>query len=460
MRKKKKTFVVISCCLLVPGLFVSGVIFSKKQQAGGAEETLKVRMETVGRGRLVETVNAPGAIEPQNKVDISAKLSARVMELPFREGERVTANAVVVRLDSKDMESRLRSAEASRDAEAARIEVEKARVLGQKATLEGTKAKLAQLRTDFERQEQLLASRDISQSVFDQSKAALEELEAQAAASEQSIKASELSLKVMEHTLMAAEARVEEAKEALSYTTITSPIDGVVTRINAEVGEVVMTGTMNNPGTVILQVADLAKMILSAQVDESYIGQVQVGQPAEVHVQAFWEEVFEGVVETIALTHDMTNAGTKYYETEVLLTGDVSKLYSGLTADVDIQTNVFEDVIMVPSQAVLERKTEELPEELRKGGHPLVDMKKTFLTVVYRAVDGKTVVTPVEIGASDLTHTIIEAGLSEGDVVVVGPYKVLETIAHDQAVETEDAKADEKTGEPNAPQEAAGEAAA
>ena len=117
-----------------------------------------------------------------------------------------------------------------------------------------------------------------------------EELEAQVAAGEQGIKAAELNLKVMEHNLIAAEARVEEAKEALSYTTIASPIEGIVTQVNAEVGEVVMTGTMNNPGTVILQVADLSKMMVSAQVDESYIGQVEVGQPAKVHVQAFWEE--------------------------------------------------------------------------------------------------------------------------------------------------------------------------
>jgi HlyD family secretion protein len=451
--KKKKNKIILISCLVVPGLFVLGGIVSHSVKNTKGEEKLKVRTETVTRGRLVETINAPGQIEPRTKVDISAKLSARVVELPFREGERVKAGDVVVRLDSKDMESRLHSAQASRDAQAAQIEVEKARILGQKATLVGTQAKLAQLRADFERQKQLLASQDISQSAFDAAKAALEELEAQAAAAEQSIQASELNLKVMEHNLTAAQAHVEEAKEALSYTTITSPMDGVVTRINAEVGEVVMTGTMNNPGTVILQVADLSKMILSAQVDESYIGQVKVGQPADVHVQAFWEDVFEGTVESIALTHDMSTAGTKYYKTEILMRGDVSKLYSGLTADVDIRTNVYEGVIMVPSQAVLERKTEELPEAIRRD-NPRVDLKKTYLTVVYRVIDGKTVVTPVRIGASDLTHTVITEGLTEGDVVIVGPYKVLETIEHDKPAEIEGAQ-QEKTGEPNEPTSAA-----
>ena len=445
VKRKKKTFVVIFC-LLVPGVLISGAIYSKAKSSGSKIETLKIRAETVSRGRLIETVNAPGEIQPRSKVDISAKLSARVVELPFKEGQRVTAGhpgadpasgpSVLVRLDSKDMESKLRSAEASRDAQAAQIEVEKARILSQQATLEGTRARLLQLRSDFSRQQQLLGSHDISQSAFDQSKATLDELEAQMTAAEQGIKAAELNLKVMEHNLTAAQARVEEAREALSYTTIVSPMDGVVTRLNAEVGEVVMTGTMNNPGTVILQVADLSRMILSAQMDEGYIGQVKVGQRAQVHVQAFWEDVFEGRVESIALTHDMTGAGTKYYKTEVLLEGDVSKLYSGLTGDVDIETNVFEEVLKVPSQAVLERKTEDLPEAIRKS-HPLVDLKKTYLTVVFRVIDGKTVVTPVRIGSSDLTHTIISDGLAEGDTIVIGPYKVLETIEHDKAVEIE-----------------------
>ena len=91
----------------------------------------------------------------------------------------------------------------------------------------------------------------------------------------------------MQHTLKAAEAGVEEVREALSYTTIYSPIDGVITLINAEVGEVVMTGTMNNPGTIIMQVADLSEMILLAELDESNVGQVQIGQKAVIHVPAF-----------------------------------------------------------------------------------------------------------------------------------------------------------------------------
>lgn len=445
MKKNKKVIISIIILVAVLILFIFGILFMGLKKSKGSS-ALKVRTETVRKGQLIETINAPGEIEPLTKVDISAKVSARVIELPFEEGDRVTAGdpaadppippSVLVRLDSRDMESRLSSAEASREAQKAQILVEKARIVGQSASLLGQKARLEQAHADFQRQEKLLQSHDISQSDFDQAKATLDELSAQVDAAEQNIKAAELNLVVMEHNLQAAQAHVEEAEESLSYTTITAPMDGIITQLNAEVGEVVMTGTMNNPGTVILTVADLSQMILNAQVDETNVGRIQVGQPAKVHVQAFWEDEFEGIVKSIALTSSRSSTGTKYYETKILLQGDVQKLYTGLTADVDIQVKVHEDVLLVPSQSVLERKIDDLPEAIRNF-NPQVDPKKSYCTVVYRVIDNKTVVTPVRVGPSDIIDTIIEAGLSEGDRLVIGPYKVLETLGHDKTVEEE-----------------------
>lgn len=446
MKKKKIVIAIIS--LVVMLAIISGM---KKTAAGKKNKnaSLDVRTETVALGEFIEVVNAPGEIRPKTKVDISAKVAARIIELPYEEGDVVTAGdtnanpptepSLLIRLDSKDLESQLRSAEANRDAQTARIEVEKSQILSQKATLEGTQASLEQSKVEFERQKKLLATQDISQSSFDQIQCNLRELESQYNASQHAIKAAEQNLIVMQHNLKAAEAGVEEVREALSYTTIHSPIDGVITQINAEVGEVVMTGTMNNPGTIIMQVADLSVMMLLAELDESNVGQVKIGQPAKIHVPAFWEEEFNGIVQNIALTHRMSNTGAKYYKTEILIQGDVSKLRCGMTADVDIETNRHQDVIKVPSQAVLARRFDSLPLEITDG-NPIADKKKTEIPVVYRMVDGKTVVTPVTIGPSDLTHTLIRAGLNEGDVVVVGPYKVLDGLQHDTSVSEEKKK--------------------
>jgi len=250
---------------------------------------------------------------------------------------------------------------------------------------------------------------------------------------------------VLQHNLESAGAGVTQAKEALSYTTITSPIDGVVTRINAEVGEVVIFGTMNNPGTVILEVADLSTMLLVAQVDEADVGKLRVGQKATVFVQTFPDDEFKGVVDSIALTHRISpSTATKYFRTEILLEGEVKKLFSGLTAHVDIETIKHEDILNVPSQAVLGRAVDDLPLDIREN-NPEVDKEKTFTPVVYRYIDDKTVVTPVKIGPSNLTHTVILSGITEDDKIIVGPYKELEGLKHDQKIRDErEVKAEKK----------------
>ena len=460
MKKKKK--IILSAVGLVVILIIAAGIKGKGKKKD--DQTTKVRIETVQTGEFVEIINAPGEIRPETEVDISAKVSARIVELPFDEGDRVTGGdadgkpSLLVRLDSKNLESQLGSAIANRDAQSARIEVDKANILAQKASLEGSRASLKQMELEFVRQKQLLESQDISQSAFEEVDSNVQQLRSQYEAAAHSIKAAELNLIVMGHTLTGAEARIEEVQEALSHTTIYSPIDGVVTQLNAEVGEVVMTGTMNNPGTVILQVADLSKMILLAEVDETNVGQVRIGQKAKIHIPAFWEEEVDGVVQNIALTQRLSRTGAKYYKTEILIEGDVKKLYSGLTADVDIETNRHLDVIKVPSQDVLARRLDSLPLDITTD-NPVIDQKKIQIPVVYLLRDGKTVVTPVRIGASDLTHTLIRDGLTIDDVVIVGPYKILEGLAHDKPVEEEIAKddtsGDDKSDESKEPEKKA-----
>src|SRR4051812_27767498 len=142
----------------------------------------------------------------------------------------------------------------------------------------------------------------------------------------------------MKHELEAADAEIARARDSLSYTTITSPIDGQITRINSQVGELVVIGTMNNPGTVIMEVADLNTMLVNARIDESSVASVKVGQKALVRAQAYAGEVFEGTVSSVALSQTEEKDGSKYYKTEILLNTNGRRIFSGLTADVDIET--------------------------------------------------------------------------------------------------------------------------
>jgi len=110
---------------------------------------------------------------------------------------------------------------------------------------------------------------------------------------------------------------------------------------------------------------------------------------------------------------------------------------------VDIETRTHREVLSVPSQAVMTREIESLPLEIRDKS-PHVDKGKTFATILFRYIDSKAVITPVKIGPSNLTHTIIQSGVEKGEKVVVGPYKELEKLKHDQVLKDErEAKAEE-----------------
>lgn len=462
-----RIFVIVSVIVV---FVIAGVFFAGKwwtNGSGGKDQAQSVRVEPAVRGDCVEIVSAPGEVEPRLKVSISARVSARILELPFKEGDRVTkgnpnANPPVlasklVQLDAAEMESELASAEARHKAQIAQVDVRKAQIESAKSRIQGQRVMIADAERDLARQKELLATNDVSQAIVDTAQTKVDDLNASLRSALQQLEADEAELIVLQHNIDAAAADINRVKENLKYTVIYSPIDGVVTRLNAEVGELVVTGTMNNAGTVIMEVADLSQMLLVARVDETSIAQVEVGQRAKVRMQAFRDEVFDGKVISVALAHADENTirrlgrsasqggqeGT-FFMSDILLETKGKRIPSGLSADVDIETERHENVIKVPSQAVLGRPPDSLPAEMRE--RPEVERTKAMTPVVFRFVDGKAVATPVKIGPSDLTHTVIESGLEEGAVVITGPYKVLESIQHDQAAKDE--KTDSPTTQP------------
>lgn len=448
-------FSVIVVGVLIVGALGGGLMWLRSG-AGPVLPPSSVRVETVTRGDLMEIVQAPAEVQPRNKVSISARVAARIVEIPSLEGTRVKKGDLLVKLDSTDLQATLRSAEARRDGQLAGLKVAEARLSGQKAQLIGTEATLVEAERDLERQKGLLSSRDVSQSTVDTAQRRVDELKASYEAAKFNLVGEETNLIVLRHNLQAAEAEIDKAEDNLSYTTIVSPIDGIITTINAKVGELVVTGTMNNAGTVIMEVADLSQMLAQARVDETDIASVAVGQPAKVHLLAYPDEVFPGTVTTVALARstDRTNTGgggdAKAFKVEVLLDVQNRRIHSGLTADVEIETRTNKDVLRVPSQAVMGRPVDGLPAAIR-ANNPNVDTSKTVAMVVYRFVGGKAIVTPVSVGAADNIYTMIRGGLSDGDEVISGPYKVLETLAHEQVVIKETGPTTLPATQPSAP---------
>ena len=276
--------VVFSIVGVIGLLVVAGKAIQSKFRPKDTD--MEVRVETPLRGNLTEFITAPGTVEPKRKVEISAKISARVVAIPVDEGQRVFAGGgngdsavdrtLLIKLDASDLEAALRSTKAHRAAQAARMEVARAEITGKRANIKACQARLEQLERRLEREKTLLISHDISQSTVDETQSLFDEQQAQLIIVENNLTTSEMNLSVMAHELEAADAEIARAEQDLTYTTIMAPMNGIVTRINAEEGEMVMTGTMNNAGTVIMEIADLTQMLVVAQVDQADISQVQV----------------------------------------------------------------------------------------------------------------------------------------------------------------------------------------
>jgi len=380
---------------------------SRKQ----TDVSVPVLMESVNFGDLERTVSAPGSIEPKRLIKISSQVSAKILALPFEEGQLVEAGDVVIRLDPQDLVAALDSS--------------KAALKQQQASLLGSEASLINARIQYERLQSLQETGDATKSELDSAEAAY--LNAQSGKA------------VIEASIEQAQAQIQKAEKDLENTIISSPINGIITTLNAEVGETVIVGTTNNAGSIIMEIADLSEMLLKAAVDEANISPVAIGQDAKIYVNAYTDREYHGSIQRIGLKRQVAGDGTGTFEVEILM--DLSEgetLYSGLSASTDIIVEHFYDAMIVPSQAVVDRRIDDLPKEVREGSD-IIDLNKTFTRIVYRVVDGKTVATPVEVGPSDLTQTVITEGLSEDDILVTGPFRLLVDLKHDKAVKDQNA---------------------
>ncbi len=413
-----KTLVVIAVVLITLG--VVGAI--GVMQMGGPEgirerftpkaEDVRVVAEPARLSDLRRTINAPGAIEPRHMVQISAEVSARIMALPFSEGQAVREGDVICRLDSIDLQARLDAAES--------------RVRSQESQLDGAKAELELALLELGRLQELLDTKDIAKTEYD-------------SANTRALQARS-SVAVIEAGIEAARADVRAAKRDLENAVIVSPINGRIVNLPMEVGETVL-GTFQNQGSLIMEIADLGKMVMQARIDETSVGLVREGQTADVRLLAYGDRIFEGVVERVGLQRRIFTDGTSYVQAEVLLEqGEDDLLRTGLTANADIHVETVRDAIVVPSQAVLDRRVENLPESVRTS--PLVDRLRTFTTVVYVLEGTKARARPVRAGVSDLTDTVILEGLEEGDSIIVGPFRVLRDLDDGDEVKADQSAAD------------------
>jgi len=358
---------------------------------------------------IVRTVQAPGDVEALDEVDISAEVVAKIIEMPVGEGCRVEKGQLLCRLDDADFKARVRSAEAN---------VAKLEALIMQAEADHEKAQ-----RDCDRQKRLSESDSTSVLEMEDYRTALVRARAQ--------------LAMRRQELIEAEAALQSAHEYLAKTVITSPIDGVISQVFAKDGEVVVTGTMNNPGTRIMVVSDLSKMKVRCRVDETDAALVQEGQPARVYLQS---DIRKGVSGEIVA---MATKGTKpqgrdvvTFETLVLITGDDPRVKPGMTANVVIEAARREEALTIPVESVVYRKRRDLPGELveqhdaarAEAAEGEQQSKAEYLKVVYCVEEGMAHPRLVETGISDATGVEILAGVASADTIVTGPYRSLDQL--------------------------------
>lgn len=401
--------------LIIGGAVVLLVVIIVASIRGGGGNAQRVYVTPAGTQQIESVVTASGQIDPKVKVNISAHVIGKIERLYFEEGDTVRRGQKLV-----DLERPIFTAQRDRT----RAELATRRIEVQRAQAALTAAELS-----YKRAEELQRQGIQAQEIFDRARVDLANARAGYASSLAGVRQ--------------AEATLRQADEDLSRTTIVSPLDGKVVQLNAREGEVVVTGTMNNPGSVIAVIADLSEILVEAEVGETEIVGIEIGQPARITVDAVSDREYRGHVAEIgssAAVRDTGGSGIRYFKVKVAIDDPGQDLRPGMTSQVSIVTRTVPNAVSVPIQAVVERVPGATDEEEEDD-----DAKKEKF--VFLARDGKADMTPVKTGISDATHVAIVSGIKAGDPVVTGPFRTLRSLKDDAAVEVvkEEAVAAEKT---------------
>ncbi len=406
--KRHKKALIIAGIAVVLGLIILLNLRSK------SESSVKVNVEKVGRQDLTSIISASGEVKPKKNVEISAHVPGRIVKIGVKEGDLVKTGDFLLKLDSTQYE-----ANADRD---------RALISFYRTELEQSAAKLNQDKAILERQKKLFNGQLISR----------EQLEA----AEVQYEISQAQHSSILHQIEQSQASLRSSMDNLSKTTYSAPIDGIITSLRVEEGEVAMIGTMNNPGTVLMTIADLSIMEVEVEVDETDVVNVRLGQKAEVHVDALPNQTIAGQVTEVgssALQKLGATAGTeesKDFKVVVTLDNPPSSLKPGLSASADIIAANKKKALAIPISALV---------LLEKQGQDKSRQEKSEQEGVFVVnKEGRVSFKPVTKGITGDLNIEIVSGLEEGQEVVVGPYSALRQLKDGTLIKREITKPETK----------------
>jgi HlyD family secretion protein len=390
-----------------------------------------VRAETIERRDLSSVVMASGTILPKRSVHISADTIGRVTRLAVEEGEFVKAGQFLLQIDPEALESAVQRGEAGLGA--AREAVNSTRV-----AISAARARYDMATQNRKRMAALFEEKLVSRETVEQAEEEVEIRQAE-------VQSREAEMRAAEQRLEQEIAELRGARHHLSKVTIESPMNGLITQLNIDEGETVLVGTMNNPGTVLMTIADLSVIQAEMEVDESDVIDLRLGQPANVRIDALVGKAYPGQITKIgssalrsANPFQASVQGKANFEVIVTLDDEVPEARPGFSCSAEIITGTTKAATAAPIQAVTTRRSDLASGDGFEDGHRGIGngngaegfAPRDEVEGVFVVRDGRAWFTPIEIGlAGDIFFEVL-AGLEEGDQVVTGPHSVVRELTH------------------------------
>jgi len=443
---KRRTWLIIGVVLLLIAAGIGTRIYRNRNTLPA------VTTEVIRTRDLDAIVSASGKIQPKRQINISATTMGRVTRLGVQEGQRVKAGQFLLEIDPRSLAGQLERGEAS--------------VAAARSALQEAAAAIDQARATLDLAQQTLKrQQDLSKDGLT-TREALERAQNDVTVREAELKTRQQEVQTREQQIKQEQAALSTTQYNLSQVTISSPMDGIVTRRNIEEGENVVVGTMNNAGTVLLTVADMSAIQAEVEVDETDIPTVVIGQPAIVTIDAVPDRMFKGHVTDIgnspvqATGQNTANTGqgqATNFKVVVAIDDPVPDVRPGFTCTAEIKTATRTNAKAVPIQSLTVREmlfdekgtlVHEPPPPVQRGffGTPAPaaappapadpppgqTRKETEGVFVFR--DGKVVFVPVKVGIAGERYFEVVSGLEPGDKVVTGPFDSVRQIGDGSAV--------------------------
>ncbi len=432
-KKKSKRLLYTIIGIILIGLLIVAAIYKGKSKPKGTE----ISIEKIENRTIKETVSASGRVFPEKEVKISSDVSGEIVELYVMEGDSVTAGQLLAKIDPESYVSALQRAKAAVSGAKSNLAMSKSNKEGNIAQREQIVAQLKNARKILDRNNQLKNEGIVSQADLEQAITNVENLAANLKSMEASIRSAEQSIESAKYNVESAEASYQEMQTSLNKTTISAPVDGLISSLSVEQGERVV-GTIQMSGTEMMRIANLSSIEVQVDVSENDIIRVALNDEVDIEVDAYLDKIFKGYISEIANsasniggagaalnTDQVTNFIVKIRidpesYNDLIEPGKQFPFRPGMSASVDIYTNEVEGVLSVPIQSVTAREIEKEGKEDSAS-----EDDKEFKEVVFSFAGDTVSMHEVTTGIQDDEYIQILEGLEDTVQVVVGPYSAI-----------------------------------